>query len=41
MLVELVPYNPQWPTLFLQEKEVLEKILGKLAFSIEHVGSIT
>jgi GrpB-like predicted nucleotidyltransferase (UPF0157 family) len=39
MKVELAPYNPQWPTLFLQEKEALETILGNVVVSIEHVGS--
>lgn len=39
MKVELVPYNPQWSTLFLQEKDMLESIFGELAIAIEHVGS--
>jgi GrpB-like predicted nucleotidyltransferase (UPF0157 family) len=39
MKVELVPYDSQWPTLFSQEKEALETILGNVVVSIEPLGS--
>lgn len=37
--VTLVPYDPKWPYLFNQERERIEKSLGKRALMIEHVGS--
>ena len=37
--VSLEKYNPMWKEEFLKEKENLEKIMGKIALSIEHVGS--
>lgn len=36
----LVPYDPNWPTKFQKEKELLEKTLGKyITGGIYHVGS--
>ena len=37
--VELVAYCKDWPQAFLQEKMLLQEILGEDALSIEHVGS--
>ena len=38
--VELMPYDPSWPSLFDQERAVLEPALAPwLAGPIEHVGS--
>ena len=38
--VEIVPYDPAWPSLFEQERSVLEAELGEwLAGSVEHIGS--
>jgi len=38
--VDIVPYDPQWPTLFLQEKEHLVSCLSpELIGRIEHFGS--
>jgi GrpB-like predicted nucleotidyltransferase (UPF0157 family) len=38
--VEVVPYDPSWPSLFDQERAVLEQSLAPwLAGPIEHVGS--
>lgn len=37
--VELVAYCKDWPQTFLQEKILLQEILGEDALSIEHVGS--
>lgn len=38
--IELVPYNPEWPHQFEQEREWLLPILGPwLAGRIEHIGS--
>lgn len=38
-LVKLEKYNANWKNEFLKEKENLEKVFGKLAIEIEHVGS--
>lgn len=37
--VQLVPYNPKWKENFAKEKKHLQKALGDLVISIEHVGS--
>lgn len=38
--IQLISYDPEWPTRFKAEKSVLEKILGPWLWgSIEHVGS--
>jgi GrpB-like predicted nucleotidyltransferase (UPF0157 family) len=38
--VRIVPYNPEWKTLFEQEKAQITAALGKnLALNIEHIGS--
>jgi GrpB-like predicted nucleotidyltransferase (UPF0157 family) len=37
--VQLVPYNPEWPELFEQEKQLLQETLGSHIINIEHVGS--
>ena len=38
--VRIVPYDPAWPSLFQQERSLLEAALGKwLAGPIEHFGS--
>lgn len=37
--VKLVSYNPKWKTSFEREKKRIQKALGNLAISIEHVGS--
>ena len=38
-LVRLEAPNPDWPTMFLAEAEAIRERFGKLALSIEHVGS--
>jgi GrpB-like predicted nucleotidyltransferase (UPF0157 family) len=38
-IVVLVPYNKAWPSLFLEERVRIERVLGPLAEGIEHVGS--
>lgn len=38
-IVELAPYDENWVKEFEQEKKRLEKILGKSALDIQHVGS--
>jgi GrpB-like predicted nucleotidyltransferase (UPF0157 family) len=35
----LVDYDPQWPSDFAVEKELLQSVLGGIAVSIEHYGS--
>lgn len=37
--ITLVPYDPEWPTLFAREKERIRAALGDRALRIEHVGS--
>lgn len=37
--VKLLPYNPKWKESFEKEKRRLQKALGDLVLSIEHVGS--
>jgi len=38
--IRIVPYNPEWKTLFEQEKVLIIKVLSeKLALNIEHIGS--
>ncbi len=38
--IEIVPYNEQWNTLFLLEKELINNTLGeKVALRVEHFGS--
>jgi len=37
--IQLCEHDKEWPIEFEKEKKILTKILGKLAVSIEHVGS--
>jgi GrpB-like predicted nucleotidyltransferase (UPF0157 family) len=37
--VRIVPYDPVWPELYEQEKELLQRTFGKRILAIEHVGS--
>jgi len=37
--VQVVPYDPEWPQLFQEEKTRLEVALGNATHDIEHVGS--
>ncbi|UYZ20653.1 GrpB family protein [Mesobacillus jeotgali] len=37
--VEVVPYNPEWKTLFEKEKQVLESIFEPAKIEIHHIGS--
>jgi GrpB-like predicted nucleotidyltransferase (UPF0157 family) len=37
--IEIVSYNPNWPTIFEQEAKILKKIFGALAIKIHHKGS--
>jgi len=39
MKIEIVPYNPTWPSLFEQEKRQLIESLGKVIEHIHHIGS--
>lgn len=38
-MIELVPYDPAWPTRFLEEAGRLRDVSGPQALRIEHVGS--
>jgi len=38
-LVKIVPYNADWPRLYLETRNRLEALLGDIAEGIEHVGS--
>lgn len=38
--VQLVPYDPSWPSLFEHERALLQRVLGEwLIGPIEHIGS--
>jgi GrpB-like predicted nucleotidyltransferase (UPF0157 family) len=37
--VAVVPYNPEWPRMFIEEAEKIRRQLGPLAFEIHHIGS--
>lgn len=37
--ITIVPYNPEWPSLFEIEKQIIGKALMQLSPVIEHVGS--
>lgn len=37
--IEVVPYNPQWPTMFGEEAAFLKSALGKNCIEIHHIGS--
>ncbi|KAI4719668.1 UPF0157-domain-containing protein [Aureobasidium sp. EXF-10727] len=37
--LEVVPYNPHWPSLFLHTKNTLITALGETALAVHHVGS--
>ena len=37
--IVVADYDPNWPTLFEQERTRIGKALGSLAFVIEHIGS--
>ena len=38
-MIEIVPYNPEWPALFKKEAALLREALGENALAIHHVGS--
>lgn len=37
--VRLVPHQPEWTSLFAQERDLLASLLGPAALRVEHVGS--
>ena len=37
--IELVPYSPQWETLFQEERNRLTALLGQDVLDIQHIGS--
>jgi GrpB-like predicted nucleotidyltransferase (UPF0157 family) len=37
--VVIVYYDPQWPTLYEKEKELIRRVLGHRISAIEHIGS--
>jgi GrpB-like predicted nucleotidyltransferase (UPF0157 family) len=37
--VEVVAYNPEWPTMFEKEAAILRGVLGKELVRIHHIGS--
>ncbi len=38
-LIEIVPYNPNWPKMFEKEAELIKHVLGKHCLEIHHIGS--
>jgi GrpB-like predicted nucleotidyltransferase (UPF0157 family) len=39
MKVVIEEYNPMWPALFENEKELLSNVFDEIEFAIEHIGS--
>ena len=37
--VQLLPYQPEWETIFLSTKKHLEELIGEYVLDIQHVGS--
>ncbi|MGH2712418.1 MAG: GrpB family protein [Thermoleophilaceae bacterium] len=37
--IEVVAYDPQWPTRFLQQSGAIRATLGEVALRIDHIGS--
>lgn len=37
--MEIVPYNPQWPTFFMTERNAILEVLNQSVSAIHHVGS--
>jgi GrpB-like predicted nucleotidyltransferase (UPF0157 family) len=38
-VIEVVPYNPEWPNLFLAESEDIRRVFGDEIVAIHHIGS--
>lgn len=38
-IIQVLPYDPTWPSLFQKESQALEKALGENLISIHHIGS--
>jgi GrpB-like predicted nucleotidyltransferase (UPF0157 family) len=38
-IIEVVPYNPDWPQMFEAEAELIKKALGDNCIAIHHIGS--
>lgn len=39
MKLEVVPYRPEWPKMFQEEKKAIEAILGPELSAVHHIGS--
>ena len=39
MQIEIVPYDPEWPELFVRERLRIRAALGERALRVEHAGS--
>ncbi len=39
MTIHLIPYNPQWPLLFIAERVLIKNALSPDHVAIEHIGS--
>jgi len=38
-IIEVVPYNPQWPQIFATEAKLIKQVLGDNCIAIHHIGS--
>ena len=38
-IIEVVPYDPNWPKMFLAARDELNEILGKEILELHHIGS--
>ena len=37
--IQVVPYDPTWPQIFLSEAMLIKQALGENALAIHHIGS--
>lgn len=37
--IEIAPYNPRWPEMFVSEAELIKKVLGNNCTTIHQIGS--
>lgn len=38
-VVQVVPYNPNWPEVFASEAEIIKEVLGDNCMAVHHIGS--
>jgi len=38
-IIEVVPYDPNWPTIFAVESKIIQEAFGENCLEIHHIGS--